>query len=74
MQDGIMPLVSDDGTLDGTPLDFWCKKIVEGAAALGRDIRMPLKYKKWMQEAGFVNVEERVFYWPMNVRICSCFE
>jgi len=67
MQDGIMPLLSNDSTLEGTALAYWFESIVKGAKVLGRDVRMARNYKKWMEEVGFVNVEEKVFNWPINV-------
>jgi hypothetical protein len=33
---------------------------------MGRDWHCSLKYKAWFEEAGFVDVVEKVFAWPFN--------
>ena len=36
------------------------------AALLGRPVTNSQYYGKWMREAGFVDIFERHFYWPLN--------
>jgi hypothetical protein len=43
------------------------REILEGATVMGKDLEIPKKYKKWMEEVGFVNVEEKLLCWPINV-------
>ncbi|KAK6065970.1 methyltransferase domain-containing protein [Seiridium cupressi] len=57
---------SQDGSLEGTALQRWNKLIIEGVKNLGRNVLSCMKYKKWMLETGFVNVEERKFVVPAN--------
>lgn len=39
---------------------------LKGGAAVGRDFQAPLKYKKWMLEAGFVDVVQKEFLTPIS--------
>lgn len=59
----IIPL---DGTSHGTAVERWCKLIVDGAKATGRDVLKPEKYAKWCEQIGFVNVTEKRFPLPNN--------
>lgn len=36
----------------------WSEQLVKGARALGRDLESLPRYKEWMVEAGFVDVQE----------------
>jgi hypothetical protein len=71
MQDTDCPAISQDSSLDGTALEKWYDKAVEGASIMGRELGITKKYKTWMEEVGFVNVEEKLFYWPINVSVYS---
>jgi len=45
----------------------WATLICEGSEAAGRPLtRVRDNYKRWMEEAGFENVVERYFYWPVG--------
>jgi hypothetical protein len=56
-----------DGTVEGTALQTWNEKLVEGARLLGgKDWHCAPHYSEWFQEAGFVDVVERQFSWPSN--------
>jgi hypothetical protein len=68
IQDTDCPALTQDSSLEGTALGQWYEKIVEGASVLGKDLEISKKYKTWMEEVGFVNVEEKLFCWPINVR------
>lgn len=57
---------SNDGSLSGTALEAWNSKVIDGAAKLGKDWDCTPNYKRWFEEAGFVDVVEKVFYWPGN--------
>ncbi|KAH8648496.1 S-adenosyl-L-methionine-dependent methyltransferase [Xylariales sp. PMI_506] len=39
---------------------------IRGAAAFGRDVEKAPKYKRWLEEVGFVDVEEQKFVFPVN--------
>lgn len=57
----------DDGSL---PPDWifqqWTRHIDDASMSLGRPLRIANKLKRWYEEAGFVDVEERVFKVPVN--------
>ncbi|KAH8646704.1 S-adenosyl-L-methionine-dependent methyltransferase [Xylariales sp. PMI_506] len=55
---------SQDGTLEGTSLQRWNRLLLEGIRNLGRNAQSCMRYKRWMEEAGFRNVEERKFIVP----------
>ncbi|MCJ1362712.1 hypothetical protein MMC16_001818 [Acarospora aff. strigata] len=60
-------LYCDDGTM---PPDWklleWIRHLDDAAMTFGRPLRIANKLKRWYQEAGFVDVEERVFKLPIN--------
>jgi len=61
-----MPSSIDD-SINGTALQAWMIKVVEGAAILGgKDWLCTQHYTEWFKEAGFVDVVERQFAWPSN--------
>ncbi|RMZ90814.1 hypothetical protein DV736_g1959, partial [Chaetothyriales sp. CBS 134916] len=66
MQDLYMPLLSDDGSLEGTAFGEWNEKYIEACAVLKRDPSWTAKYKEWITEAGFKNAKEQIFKWPIN--------
>lgn len=66
MTDVQMPFLSDDGTMEGTALETWSNRQVESCAKLGIDTRSPSKYKQMMIDAGFEDVQERTFKWPVG--------
>jgi SAM-dependent methyltransferase len=66
MQDGVFPLQSHDGSLDGTALDRWGKLCCEGGEKLGRAWTNTPNYARWMAEIGFEGVKERIFETPTN--------
>jgi hypothetical protein len=61
MQDTDFPAHAMDESLNGTNLRKWYKDIVAGAAAMGRNLGIAKNYKGWMEEIGFVDVEEIFF-------------
>lgn len=57
----------DDGTLRQDWMFLqWMAHLDDAAMTLGRPLRIANKLKRWYEEAGFVDVEERVFKQPMN--------
>jgi hypothetical protein len=67
MQDGDFPARSDDDSLPNSNLGKWHSDIIAGYIAMGRgDLGIVKHYKRWMEEVGFVNVEEKIFFWPVN--------
>jgi hypothetical protein len=57
---------SPDGTLAGSRLEEWDAKIAAGSRALGKDWHRTSKYKSYMEEAGYVDIVETKFAWPVG--------
>jgi SAM-dependent methyltransferase len=66
MQDLYMPILCDDGSMDGTIYQKWNELYLQACLKLGRDPSWAAKYKDWMIQIGFDKVEEHVFKWPVN--------
>ena len=67
MQDFIVPYASDDGTLtEDNPLYRASALCVEAGNVSGRHNNAAPYYKSYMERAGFVDVVERRFKWPLN--------
>lgn len=65
-QDGFFPVMCPDNTLAGSKLEEWDRKLGEGVRAMGKDWHQAQKYKSYMEEAGFVDVVEVKFAWPVG--------
>lgn len=67
-QDYGLPLKCADDTLEGTSLQKWGLLLCKAARNLGRPMGSDVSdhYREWMEEAGFVDVEEQQFMWPSN--------
>ena len=67
--------LSDDKTLeDGSPIFMWGKNFFEAAEKFGTPVTTAKSLKKWMEEAGFVDVEEHILKlpvgsWPKDPRL-----
>ncbi|KAE8443785.1 hypothetical protein EG329_001379 [Mollisiaceae sp. DMI_Dod_QoI] len=66
MQDADFPMKAVDNSLEGTALWDWNMHIVQGAANAGRPWTRTKQYKPWMEEIGFVDVEEKLLHFPIN--------
>ena len=66
MQDLYMPILCDDDTMNGTAWQEWSNLFLEACSKIGRDASCAAKYKDWMIEAGFEDVQEHVTKWPVN--------
>ncbi|KAL2268072.1 hypothetical protein VTJ83DRAFT_2918 [Remersonia thermophila] len=61
------PAGCDDGTLPAdSAILKWNTLALQAADTIGRSIESGKKYKEQMEEAGFVNVVEKVYKWPIN--------
>ncbi|KAK4112905.1 S-adenosyl-L-methionine-dependent methyltransferase [Canariomyces notabilis] len=65
-QEIIICFQSIDGSIEGTALQRWNTLLLEGIRKMGRRPTEALRCKKWMAEAGFVNISEKKFAVPMN--------
>ena len=61
------PPVSDDNSM---PKDSQLRKFFDiltgGCAKVGRDLHMPRKWRPLLQEAGFVNIQEKILKVPVG--------
>jgi len=67
MVDCLFPIQADDESLhaDHTIMK-WANLLVEGSEKLGRSLTDAKQHKQRLLEAGFINVEEKMFKWPTN--------
>jgi hypothetical protein len=57
----------DDNTIpEDSSACRWSELFLEACAKLGRPIPGVDAYKKWMEEAGFVDIQERIYKRPSN--------
>ena len=68
LQDYGLPVKSADNTHLGTDLLRWGELLCEAARAFDRPMGSDVsdKYVQWMQDAGFVDIQQRMFMWPSN--------
>jgi hypothetical protein len=66
LQDMVLPMRSIDETIHGSALENWIEKSMVAAAKLGTSWKNSANYVKYFEEAGFVDVVETHFQWPMN--------
>ena len=61
-----LPVVCNDNTLEGTSLSKFIDNMMKASEMSGASLEKPWQYRKWMEEAGFVNVKEYVYTFPIN--------
>lgn len=67
LQDINMPFRGDDDSFRPEhALWKWSDTLLEAGAKLDRPVNVASQCKKWMEEAGFVDVREDVHKWPQN--------
>jgi hypothetical protein len=66
MQDADFPMKCVDDSLNGIALWKWNMLIEEGAKKVGKPWTRTNQYKGWMEEIGFVDIEEKILPWPIN--------
>jgi len=66
LQDCIVPFRCIDDTIVGTTLERWVELIMAGTAKLGKDWTRVKQYKQYLEEAGFEDVVERRYEWPVG--------
>lgn len=56
-----------DGTMrDDWKMKEWCELLIEASERAGRSLEVAKHLKRWYEEAGFVDVQERVFRAPIG--------
>lgn len=67
LADITFPTQSDDGTLaPDSPLMQWNEHVIKAGHTLNHSIEEAKKYKRMMLDAGFINVSEKLYKWPIN--------
>lgn len=67
MQELSPPPRNDDGTQSPSdPLALWSQHMIKASRIIGQDLDNPDKYAQWMLDAGFVNVRQVMYKWPLN--------
>jgi len=66
MADAAMPIQCIDDSLEGTALMKFAHMMVNGMRMAGKDITHAPRYRSYMEAAGFVDVVEEHFQWPIN--------
>ncbi|RSL54844.1 hypothetical protein CEP54_009691 [Fusarium duplospermum] len=67
LMDPIYPVTSDDDTVSKDSAVYkWSSLMNEAATKIGSGLDSGLRYKEQLIEAGFVNVVETPYKWPMN--------
>lgn len=57
----------DDGTVpEGNAVKWWFSEMCEASVIAGRPLHVTPMIKQWYIDAGFVDVEERVYKIPIN--------
>ncbi|KAH7016184.1 uncharacterized protein B0I36DRAFT_388887 [Microdochium trichocladiopsis] len=68
LQDPGTPSVSNNGTLkDRSPLWQYNRRFIQSAKNLSRPIHLAADHDERLKDAGFINVERKVFKWPINI-------
>ncbi|KAF8849020.1 hypothetical protein BDZ45DRAFT_773960 [Acephala macrosclerotiorum] len=66
LQDPQMPITCIDSTMSGTALEHWNTVVSQAAEKLGRAVTNSKNYGRYMEEAGFVDIVEKHFFWQLN--------
>lgn len=66
-QEPMSIIYCDDGTMkEDWPFNLWMKHLARASMVADRPLGIANKMKRWYEEAGYVDVEERVFKVPLN--------
>ncbi|KAE9371993.1 S-adenosyl-L-methionine-dependent methyltransferase [Stipitochalara longipes BDJ] len=66
LQDCIVPFRCMDDSMKGTTIERWVDLIMQATARIGKDWTRVKKYKEYLEEAGFVDVVEKKYEWPVG--------
>jgi hypothetical protein len=66
IQDIVAPPRCDDNTYEGTTLQKWGNLMLEASLKLGLPLNSAVTAKQFMEDAGYVDVVEVLYKWPMN--------
>ncbi|KAH8674379.1 S-adenosyl-L-methionine-dependent methyltransferase [Tricladium varicosporioides] len=66
MQDLIFDFRSSDGSLKGSALERWAKELREAFRLKGIDLTCVSKYRNYFEAAGFQDIEQKGYFWPVG--------
>jgi hypothetical protein len=66
LQDCVVPFCCLDASMSGTHLEKWSNMMYHAVASMGRDWGRVANYKQYLEDAGFVDVVEKKFEWPLG--------
>ncbi|UKZ68711.1 uncharacterized protein TrAtP1_009734 [Trichoderma atroviride] len=58
--------IADGDSAKGTAVEEWVQMVVKGGRIVGRDMLKSAHYETWLNETGFVNVQDAKFPLPFN--------
>jgi hypothetical protein len=59
-------LVSDEQDISQTGIDQWYRTALKAFRVAGREVQIPQLYAQMLKDAGFEDVHEELFKWPLN--------
>lgn len=62
----MIPMRSVDNTYINSATEKWQVLTMQGAANLGRDLTQAKNYRRYMEQAGFVDIVEKHYQWPLG--------
>ena len=66
MMETPLPLQCDDGTLEGTALQRWSESMQKLGEAIGCGFENPWHYRQWIEETGFVDLQQHIHRYAIN--------
>lgn len=66
MQDLIFDFRSSDGSLGGSALETWAKKVKEAFGSKGIDLTSASRYSNYLHAVGFEEIGQKEFSWPVG--------
>ncbi|KAH6694381.1 S-adenosyl-L-methionine-dependent methyltransferase [Leptodontidium sp. MPI-SDFR-AT-0119] len=66
MQDLIFEFRSFDGSLEGSTLETWAKKVKEAFGSKGIDLTSASRYRNYLEAVGFEDIQQQEFFWPVG--------
>ncbi|KAK3062945.1 hypothetical protein LTS18_003057, partial [Coniosporium uncinatum] len=66
LQDYLLPCKCNDDTYENTNLAKWDQFMLQASKIGQRPMDEALNYRKYLENAGFVDIVERMFIWPTN--------
>ena len=66
MQDVIFDFRSPDNSLKDSAIEKWMEKLKKAFESRGIDLTCVLRYKDYLEAAGFENIQQEEFLWPVG--------